>query len=96
MTRKLRAWLATVAAALAVVTFSGGYVLAATQGGPPVNQTPGPYFQQGTAVNVCVSTTNASVAYFELHSQKLGNCAAGFTQLTIEAEPTVIPPATSS
>ncbi len=95
MSRKLRALLATAAAALAVVLVSGGYVWAASTGGPPVNQTPGPYFQQGTAVNLCVSSSNESVVYVELHSQKLGNCAAGFTQLTIQAEPTVIPSSSS-
>lgn len=83
--------LATAAIALAVIFGGGGYALAAELGGPPVNQTPGPYFQQGTAVNLCLNDANEGQAYAELHSQKLGNCAAGYTQVTIEAEPTVIP-----
>lgn len=94
MTR-IRALITTAIAAAAVVLGGIGVALAATQGGPPTNSTPGPYFQQGTAVNLCVSSTDESVAYVELRSQKLGNCAAGFTQLTVSADPSANPTSSS-
>lgn len=92
MNRRLTTVIATAAAALAIGAAGTGYALAAaTQGGPPVNQVPGPYFQQGAAVNLCLSDSNESVAYAERHTVKLGNCGPGYTQLTVEAAPSAIP-----
>lgn len=73
---------------------AGGTAYAAIQGGPPVVSPPGkvgPYYSQGAAVNLCVNPAADSLAYVEAHSDVLGNCAAGYTQLTVSADPTAVP-----
>jgi hypothetical protein len=75
---RIRARLAVLAVALAAIGGAGGaFAYAAAAAGPPVTSpSSGP-------VHMCASTTNESVAYTELHSTALGNCAAGYRQLTL-------------
>ena len=57
----------------------------------PVRSPGGTYFQQGQVVNLCLSETNESRGYTENGSQVLGNCAAGYTQLSVVADPSGVP-----
>jgi hypothetical protein len=52
----------------------------------------GPYFEQGTVVNLCFDTTNERSMYVELHSNVIGNCAAGYVQLSVWADPDAVIP----
>lgn len=52
----------------------------------------GTFFQQGQIVNLCLSETNESRGYVENNSQVLGNCAAGYTQLSVWADPEGVVP----
>lgn len=85
MTRLRRMWVIT--AAVAVMVLGGGIAyasVAAVSAGPPVTSPPGiagPYYSG--PVHECVSDTNESVAYTELHSTAVGNCAAGYRQLVM-------------
>lgn len=47
----------------------------------------GPYVPQGTVVGLCFSLSNESHVYVEEHSNKTGNCAAGFEQVEVVADP---------
>lgn len=52
----------------------------------------GTFFNQGQIVNICLSETNESRGYVENNSQVLGNCAPGFTQLSVWADPQGVEP----
>jgi hypothetical protein len=85
-----------IVGAVALAVAVGGAAYAAVAGGPPVHSPAGvvgPYYQGGP-VSICVSQTDEGVIYVEEHSQLLGNCAAGYIQLTVTAVPT--PTATPS
>lgn len=67
-----------------LIALGGGILgaLTASAGGPPVTAPttgPGPFY--AGPVHECVA--GESTAYFELHSTALGNCARGYTQLTV-------------
>ena len=47
----------------------------------------GPYFPQGTVVHECINLFHENETYFELHSSALGNCAAGYEQISLTADP---------
>lgn len=82
----------TAAAAAAALAGGGSLALAAvTGGGPPVSSQPGPYVKQGQTVNLCLSQTAENVFYWEAHSQVLGNCQAGYEQVTVVAQPSALP-----
>jgi ABC-type sugar transport system substrate-binding protein len=95
MNKKLTAGLATGAVALAVAAGGAAYAAASSSaGGPPVVSPPGsvgPYFSQGAAVNQCIADGSGAPGWTELHSDTLGNCPRGYTQLTVSADPSAIP-----
>jgi hypothetical protein len=67
-----------------------------TSGSPPVTSVPGPYYNQGDPVNLCVNQRTEQVRA-EVHTAQLGNCAAGEVQLTVTADPSALAtPAPSS
>ena len=102
------------AAALAVVVTAGLMLLVAAQadaslfGGPPVTSVPGPYYNQGAVVGICVAIPGSGAnTYVEVNTNfgpggsitpnALGNCAGGHTQLIVPADPSLYPvPAPSS
>ena len=53
----------------------------------------GTYFPQGTIVNLCLPENHESGGYVENNSDVLGNCAAGYTQLSVWADPDGLAPA---
>jgi hypothetical protein len=55
----------------------------------------GPYFEQGTIVNLCFDTVNERSMYVELHTSTVGNCAAGYVQLSVWADPSGVEPSPS-
>jgi hypothetical protein len=82
MIRKFRAiprWLAAAAALVLAAGLSFGIASHANASGP--------YAAQGTTLNLCISLSNESHIYAELHSNALGNCAAGYEQITVTADP---------
>lgn len=86
--RAVVAWCATV-----VIAFGLAFTLgmphpasASNSNQPPTTSVPGPYYDQGDLINLCVNTTTEAVRVEE-HSDVLGNCAAGEVQLTVEAMP---------
>lgn len=74
--------IAAIAAAVMLLGGAAFGALIASAGGPPVtapSSGPGPYYSG--PVHVCVAAD--SVAYFELHSTALGNCAGGYKQAAL-------------
>jgi hypothetical protein len=55
-------------------------------GSPPVTSVPGPFYNQGDPINLCVNQRTEQVRA-EVHTNVLGNCAAGEVQLTVTADP---------
>lgn len=73
-----------------------GQANAQTTGFPTVTSVPGPYYNQGQAINLCVNQRTEQVRV-EVHTQQLGNCITGETQLTVTANPSALAiPAPSS
>jgi hypothetical protein len=75
--------------AVAILAGGGAAFAAVTSSGPGVNPGTvniGPYYKAGP-VSICVSQANEGVIYVEEHTQVLGNCAAGYVQLTVTASP---------
>ena len=98
---KLRYAAVALAAALMAVLCAviPGQANALTLLGPaggPQEAPGGTYFLQGQIVNLCVSRVNESRGYVEENSQALGNCAAGFVQLSVMADPFGLAPPASS
>lgn len=85
MTRtKRRIFTIAAAAFIMVVGVGGAVAMVAAAAGPPVtapSSGPGPYYSG--PVHECLSGSNESAAYFELHSTALGNCAQGYRQVTV-------------
>ena len=104
-------WAAVV---LAVLATAGLALLIASRadaalfGGPPVTSVPGPYYNQGAFVGICVANPGSGAyTYVEVNTNfgpggsitpnALGNCAGGHTQLIVPADPSLYPiPAPSS
>lgn len=76
---------------------SNALTLTTSSGGPGVTQQPGPYYNAGQLVGICVATSPGASTYVEIHTyfgtaaspnpNALGNCAAGRTQLVVAAVP---------
>lgn len=93
MRRRLAAAAATGALGLAVIGAGAAYAASTHPAGGPVIVSPspgGPYFTG--PVNVCVDLASEGTVYVELHSDTLGNCAHGYAQLTINADPSALAP----
>jgi hypothetical protein len=74
--------IAVIAVAIAIAALGGGIAWAAVTGAPPVTSptpTTGPYFSG--PVHQCISDADESTLYTETRSDRLGNCASGYTQL---------------
>lgn len=66
-------------------------------GGPGTTQQPGPYYNSGDLVGICVGVVPGASTYVEIHTNfgtssspnpnALGNCAAGRVQLVVGAVP---------
>jgi hypothetical protein len=93
MITKLKAfprWLATIIALVLGTVLGGGIGIAAAAVigiSMPHATGSGPYFPQGTVVNECINLLHENESYFELHSSELGNCAGGYVQLSLSADP---------
>jgi hypothetical protein len=90
VTRLRKRIVAVCAAVFLVATGATAASAAIVASGPPITSptpTVGPFFSG--PVHECVLASNEGVAYFELHSNTLGNCAKGWIQLTVnELTPT--------
>ena len=79
--------LIVIAGSTLALLAGGGAAYAAVAANPPVTNpgagSQGPYFT-GT-VSICVSQSNEGRAYVEENNAVLGNCAPGYTQLTVTA-----------
>jgi len=58
-------------------------------GPPPVTSVPGPYYNQGDPLNLCVNQRTEQIRA-EVRTSQLGNCAAGEIQLTVIAAPSAL------
>lgn len=77
-------------------------------GGPPTTSVPGPYYNQGDFLGICVGDPGTGLGdYVERNTNfgtqaspnphALGNCAAGHTQAVLPVDPSLVPlPAPSS
>jgi hypothetical protein len=91
MIRKLKAVPRWAAVIVALAVTAGLGLLVATQAsaapGAAAAVGSGPYFAQGTVVNYCINLLHENEGYFELHSSELGNCAGGYEQISLSADP---------
>ena len=88
---------AGLTAALCALIPGQANALALTLHGPPVTSVPGPYYNAGDLVGICVAQVASVSSYVEVHTSfgtaaspnpgALGNCAAGRVQLVVVAVP---------
>jgi hypothetical protein len=84
MFSKINRKVAAVGLGLGLAIGGGSAAVAAVASGPALTSpagTVGPYYSG--PVHVCVNETNEGVAYYELHSTEMGNCANGYRQIVV-------------